>query len=89
MQFQRPSFNELQRSRTHVITILGSQEEMIKTTTLIVKSVRKFDKLLGVSDSANGNDVILDVCSYVNISKIYLMYFIILGFNLWIFFNAD
>ena len=69
----------------------GEWEEMTKATTLIVKSVRKkeFDKLLAVSDPANGDDFMLEVYSYANICKIILIYFIIFGFDLCIFFYAD
>ncbi len=69
----------------------GEWEEMTKATASIVRSVRKkeFDKLLAVSDPANGDDFMLEVCFCMNICKIYSMYFIIFGFNLWDFIYAD
>jgi hypothetical protein len=69
----------------------GEWEEMTKATASIVRSVRKkeFDKLLAVSDPANGDDFMLEVCFHINICKIILMYFIIFDFDLCIIFDAD
>ena len=61
----------------------GEWEEIRKATTAIVKSFRKkkFDKMLAVADPANGDDFMMEVCSYTNISKIIITCLSFYGFN--------
>ena len=55
----------------------GEWEEMAKATAAIVRSFRKkeFDKMLAVADPTNGDDFMVEVCSYAKFSKIIVMCF--------------
>ena len=56
----------------------GEWEEMAKATAAIVRSFKKnqSDKMLVVVHPPNGDDFMIDVCSYAKFSKIIVMYFI-------------
>ena len=61
----------------------GEWEKMSKATAAIFRLFRKkeFDKMLAVADPANGDDFMVEVCSYTNISKIIIMCLRFFGFN--------
>ena len=55
--------------------------KITKPTTTIVISIRNFfDKMLAVMDPTNKEDFIMEVCSYANTFKIFLMFLLIYEF---------
>ena len=61
----------------------GKWEKMSKATAAFFRLFRKkeFDKMLAVADPANGDDFMVEVCSYTNIPKIIIMCLRFFGFN--------